>query len=155
MPVDLSDRIAVEQERDEHGYASVGRDDAIKAIRVALKRRSGKTWSVTGGRGTAWGWIEIQSPPKRRTGVHVKSPDYDPQGGFHRDNPEWILVDSGEPQRFGLMTPADLQELGELLGLERVHEQGVSIPASTEHRIEYVARAEGRNPSAYGVQYWD
>ena len=42
------------------------RNETIKTIRAALKRRSGKTWSVTGGRGTAWGWITIMSPPKRR-----------------------------------------------------------------------------------------
>jgi hypothetical protein len=44
----------------------IDRDEAIKAIRRALKARSGKTWSVTGGRGTAWGWITITSPPARR-----------------------------------------------------------------------------------------
>ncbi len=44
----------------------IRRDEAIKEIRAALKRRSGKAWSVTGGRGTAWGWITIQSPPVRR-----------------------------------------------------------------------------------------
>ena len=42
------------------------RDEAIRIIRRELKRRSGKPWSVTGGRGTAWGWITIQAPPKRR-----------------------------------------------------------------------------------------
>src|SRR6266568_29894 len=42
------------------------RDEAIVEIRAALKRRSGKTWSVTGGRGTSWGWVTIQAPPARR-----------------------------------------------------------------------------------------
>lgn len=42
------------------------RNDAIAEIRAALRRRSGKTWSVTGGRGTAWGWITISAPPARR-----------------------------------------------------------------------------------------
>ena len=42
------------------------RDDAIKAIRTALRKRSGKSWSVTGGRGTGWGWITISAPPARR-----------------------------------------------------------------------------------------
>ena len=45
---------------------SWGRDDAIKAIRTALRKRSGKAWSVTGGRGTAYGWITISAPPARR-----------------------------------------------------------------------------------------
>lgn len=42
------------------------RDAAIVAIRCALRRRSGRNWSVTGGRGTTWGWITITSPPSRR-----------------------------------------------------------------------------------------
>lgn len=52
------------------------RDETIKAIKAALKKRSGKDWSVTGGRGTAWGWIAITAPPKRRT---------------------WHIVQTGEP----------------------------------------------------------
>lgn len=46
------------------------RNETIKIIRDALKRRSGKPWSVTGGRGTAWGWIRIDAPPARRTFKH-------------------------------------------------------------------------------------
>lgn len=42
------------------------RDQAIARIKTALKTRSGKAWSVTGGRGTAWGWITITATPKRR-----------------------------------------------------------------------------------------
>lgn len=42
------------------------RDTAIARIRAALKSRSGKPWSVKGGRGTAWGWITITAPPARR-----------------------------------------------------------------------------------------
>ncbi len=42
------------------------RDEAIRLIKAHLKRRSDRTWSVTGGRGTAWGWITITAPPKRR-----------------------------------------------------------------------------------------
>jgi len=40
------------------------RDKFIKAYRHALKSRSGKQWSVTGGRGTAWGWIHITALPR-------------------------------------------------------------------------------------------
>lgn len=42
------------------------RDNAIARIRTALKNRTGRTWSVRGGRGTAWGWITITAPPKRQ-----------------------------------------------------------------------------------------
>lgn len=37
----------------------LNRDNVIRTIRAALKRRSLRKWSVTGGRGTAWGWITI------------------------------------------------------------------------------------------------
>ena len=42
------------------------RNEAITRIRTALRRRSGKAWSVKGGRGTAWGWIHIDVPPALR-----------------------------------------------------------------------------------------
>ncbi len=42
----------------------VDRNDAIARLKAALKK-SGKTWSVTGGRGTAWGWLNITAPPSR------------------------------------------------------------------------------------------
>ncbi len=45
---------------------SIERDETIRTIRAALKTRTGRTWSVTGGRGTAWGWILITAPPARR-----------------------------------------------------------------------------------------
>ena len=41
------------------------RNEAIAAIKLALKQRSGRAWSVTGGRGTSWGWIRISAPPAR------------------------------------------------------------------------------------------
>jgi hypothetical protein len=100
------------------------RDEAIKRIKTALRNRSGKTWSVTGGRGTAWGWIHISAPPKRLVG-------------------------------HGYMTEADAAELGKLLGTDSAHSQGVSIAADGHYRHEYVARAEGREPTVIGVPYWD
>ena len=36
------------------------RNNVTKAIRTALRQRSGKTWSVRGGNGTAYGWITIR-----------------------------------------------------------------------------------------------
>lgn len=101
------------------------RDVAIARIRAALRRRTGRAWSVTGGRGTSWGWIRISAPPARRVG-------------------------------FGYMTDTDRTELATALGLDRpAHVQGVSIPAGSDYRVEYVDRAEGRAPSRIGVPYWD
>lgn len=129
-------------------YGDLSRDETIKRIRAALKRRSGKSWSVTGGRGTGYGWIHVQSPPKRRTGAHVQR-----EGAAFG---EYEHVDTGVPQQFGLMTPQDCAELGELLGLDRpVHCQGHGIAASSDYRREYIDRAEGRIPSTHGTQYWD
>lgn len=50
--------------------AEAGRNATIAAIRSSLKQRSGKAWSVTGGRGTAWGWITI-----RAHGEHWMEPE--------------------------------------------------------------------------------
>lgn len=54
------------------------RDTAIAEIRAALKRRSGKAWSVKGGRGTAYGWIEIDAPPRRRTWQEIQTDTPEP-----------------------------------------------------------------------------
>jgi hypothetical protein len=100
------------------------RKEAIRRIRTALRERSGRSWSVTGGRGTSWGWIHIDSPPAR-----------------HDDS--------------SFMRPDDRAELAKLLGLDAVHQQGVSIPAGSDFWQEYIDRAEGREPSVIGQRYWD
>lgn len=124
------------------------RDDAIKEIKSALRRRSGRSWSVTGGRGTAWGWININVPPALRTSHAMKKP------GAVYDRPEdYEEIDTGEPG--GYMTKADRAALGDLLGLPPVHHQGVSIPPQGDYYAEYVDRANGRAPRRVGVPYWD
>lgn len=102
---------------------SIDRDTAIRAIRQSLKDRSGKTWSVRGGRGTAWGWITISTPPARS-------------------------------DRYGRMSEEDAAELAELLGLSGAHQQGVSVPDSSDHRREYMNRAAGL-PYSVAQAYWD
>lgn len=114
------------------------RDETIKTIRAALKRRSGKTWSVTGGRGTAYGWIRIDVPPARRIfdfeGKPV--PDAKPDSGY--------------------MSLEEREELGKLLGLGKpVHAQGESIASGGDYYQEYIDRAEGREPTKFGKPYWD
>jgi hypothetical protein len=104
---------------------SIDRNEAILRIRKALKARSGKAWSVTGGTGTAWGWIHIQAPPARRDDMGRTS--------------EADRAELG--QLLGLEGP--------------VHTQGVNIPASSDYRQEYVDRAEGRSPAVTGKPYWD
>lgn len=108
------------------------RDEAITRIRAGLRQRTGKAWSVSGGRGTGWGWIRIEAPPKRRV---------DDAGG------------TAGGQYY--TSQSDCAELAAALGLEKVHDQGVSIPASSAYYTEYVDRAEGRSPSVRGTRYWD
>ena len=127
---------------------SISRNDVMKAMKTALEKRSGRKWSVTGGAGTAYGWITIDAPPARRTWRHRL------KAGCTYDIPEnYEGYDSGQPG--GNATPTDLAELARLLGLESVHQQGVSIPASSQYYQEYLDRAEGRTPSVIAEPYWD
>ena len=123
------------------------RNVVIARIRAALKRRSGKAWSVTGGSGTAWGWITINAPPARRTAHWVQRPGTIGNPGDYDNRDTGILG--------GHLTPADAAELAALLGLEAIHFQGASIAASHDYRREYVDRAEGRTPSVIATPYWD
>jgi len=112
------------------------RNETIKRIRAALKKRSGKPWSVTGGRGTAWGWLNITAPPKRCTGHGVQIP-----GSVGMNPEDYEYKDTGEPN--GNLNPAEQKELAQLLSLpDPVHHQGESIPAKDWQ--EYIDRAEGR-----------
>jgi hypothetical protein len=124
------------------------RNDTIKRIKTALQRRSGKAWSVTGGRGTAWGWIHITAPPARRTwGSRLKE-------GATNDWPEsWEKCDIGKPGCS--MSPSDIEELATLLNLDRRQCDGIGVPASSDYRREYIDRAEGRTPAKIAEPYWD
>jgi hypothetical protein len=53
----------------------LSRANTIRLIREGLKKRSGKDWSVTGGSGTAYGWLKISSPPSRRVNNYMTDAD--------------------------------------------------------------------------------
>lgn len=139
-----SQRAVIEQ------IADAGRDAVIDAIRKALKVRSGKPWSVTGGRGTAWGWITVESPPARRTqrcrlkaGAVTTYPD------------DYEHYDSGLPG--GSMLAADAAELAKLLGIEpsQCH-QHWSIPAQRDFQRVALCRAmHGRDGGFTAEANWD
>jgi hypothetical protein len=143
------------------------RNPVLARIKAALKRRSGKVWSVTGGRGTAWGWLKIASPKARLGCARLHDFDYRTDecknGCGSRRHGERTGIDAWHctahvctPNCYGgEMTPEDRAELQALLGLDDVHQQGVSIMASHDAYAEYVDRAEGREPRVIGLAYWD
>jgi hypothetical protein len=132
----------------------MNRNETIARIKAALKRRSGKNWSVTGDRGTAWGWLKIDAPPSRRNWIRM------PSGKMRKDHPHLkeymeIPLPPDSTCEFGHISPDERKELADLLKLEYVHTDGVSIPASNDYYQEYIDRAEGRTPSVIGEPYWD
>jgi hypothetical protein len=137
----------------------ISRDEAITRIKAALKARSGRTWSVTGGKGTAWGWLTIDVQPKDRRWVDVAIPGME----YRFDLPlamrytvRELTSEEWAAGKRGSMGPADQRLLADLLGFTNpVHSQGQDVPASNDYYTEYVARAEGRQPEVYGTQYWD
>ena len=102
----------------------IGRNDAIKAIKAAFKAR-GLRYSVTGGRGTGWGWIHIDLLPSVKKGML----DYQREIAY--------------------------RQLGVDLGLDRVCYSGEGVPANSDYYNEYIDRARGITPRVTGTPYWD
>ena len=127
----------------------LSRAAVIARIKRAWEARSGKRWSVTGGTGTAYGWLHIDVPPARRTWRDRPRPGATGLGTYADD---YEPYDSGQPG--GSMSPAERAELAALLGLDRI-DRNVSVAASHEYYREYIDRAEGRVPSKIATPYWD
>ena len=128
-----------------------GRDEVIARIRSGLNDRSDRPWSVTGGRGTSHGWLNIDAPPKRRTFDHRPTAEVRGDG-----LPAYELIHVGKDGY--LMGPDDRIELARLLGFpeeDAIPHQGVKVAAGHEYYAEFIDRAEGRTPSVKGTPYWD
>lgn len=112
---------------NDHGHSQfVWTDEAAREIKKALRERSGRAWSVSADRGTARGWMHIKATKKYAA------------------------------NEYGDLTEEDARLLADLLGLEQqAHHQGVSIMATSNARREYIDRARGVEPCAYGERYWD
>lgn len=52
-----------------------GRTAVTRKMRQLLRERSGKAWSVRGGRGTGWGWLDISAPPARLVDGYKMTPE--------------------------------------------------------------------------------
>lgn len=121
------------------------RNEATKCIKAALKKKTGKTWSVSGGRGTGYGWMTIQAAKSNRV-AHKLNPDHN---GFYTisecirktGSPPWLehVSDNGAENQY--TTDADSLLLAEIFKtLCPYHHQGVSV--SPENRERYVQLAE-------------
>jgi hypothetical protein len=109
------------------GVDFLDRGPVVKFIRAALRARSGKAWSVTGGTGTAYGWLSINVPPQQRGGLDGMPPD----------------------------VAAELAELLGFHHAYTVSPQGVNIPDGRDYYREYCYRAVGLTPPVVGRPYWD
>ncbi len=127
----------------------LSRAAVIRRIKAGLERRSGKKWSVTGGTGTAYGWLHIDAPSAKRTWRDRPRPGATGLGTYTED---YEPYDSGQPG--GSMGPADRVELARLLGLDRA-DRNVSVAAGHDYYREYIDRAEGRVPRKIATPYWD
>jgi hypothetical protein len=101
---------------------------------------------VTGGRGTAWGWITIDAPPASRTWHFAEAAAGKDEHG------NTIYDEINDPSKsYGHMSKDERIELGSLLGVDRVHYQGQSV--SPDSREYFVDAAE--NTEAFVVQRFE
>jgi hypothetical protein len=105
------------------------RSEVTKTIKQALKKRTGRVWSVYGSRGTAWGWLTIEAPKKRRVG-HINNPNFSPW-----DNPvgnkemPYLEVEPDEEHEAWYTSNEDQEILRNALGASKnlVGPQGLNI----------------------------
>ncbi len=79
------------------------RADAIRRIKAALRTRTGRAWSVTGGRGTAYGWIHVASFEREFDGWQMTEEHRAILGRiFHRDGSpvpcQYYSIDPGNQE---------------------------------------------------------
>lgn len=103
--------------------AERGATSAAKLMRRLLKLRTGRAWSVTIGRGTAYSWLHIHAPPSRR------------------------VARDGSPDRDGYMSAADRAMLGSILG-QCPHTQGEQVRPCAGVRESYMWRLAGHEAPA-------
>jgi hypothetical protein len=119
----------------------LGRSEVVKRIKAALKRKTGKSWSVHGGRGTGWGWIRVEAPASRRVSCEDNPECKDP---FNAPFEERVI----EYRRDGenhFTSRADCTELARAFGLDRpCHWQGLQIsPDDWERYVEMAEKGAG------------
>lgn len=118
----------------------IERKEAVRRIKAALRRKTGKTWSVHGGRGTAWGWLTVEAPKSRRV-AHKENPAYEWRDFLDTGELPYIECAADENRGAWYTSVADCQLLTQAFDLSRkVHYQGLLI--SPDEWNFYVMRAE-------------
>jgi hypothetical protein len=102
----------------------MSRHNVIATIKKHLRAR-GYNYSVTGGRGTAWGWIHISLLP----------------------SDEKLLT----PERLH----EEQRRMAAALGLDGQCANEIGVPASNDYYREYIERAQGLTPTKLATPYWD
>lgn len=103
-------------------------ENFVKGARAALKKRSGKTWSVKRGTGTSSGWVSISVPPRQLVDGRMTQEDAIELnrllGRDYNPNPGVSIT-------------------------------SIQVPASVDYRTEFIDRAHGREPRVIAKPYWD
>lgn len=122
------------------GPTMIRTNEAIKRIRAALKKKTGKTWSVTHGRGTSSCWITVQAPPRRRVN-HDPIGDINAPGWYDQPYRERVREVAPPQGKRGMYTSfRECDQIARAFALDYVPDQGLLIsPDETEL---YVTRAE-------------
>jgi hypothetical protein len=119
------------------GEKQVDKKEAKKRIKEALKRQTGKSWSVTSppSRFSTNGYLLVQAPPKRRVSWdEIAQADYD---RLYNERGRLMEMDADGK----CYTSADeCSELAQAFGLETVDCVGLLI--SLGQREEFVAAVE-------------
>ncbi|MBU2177536.1 MAG: hypothetical protein KJ556_20790 [Gammaproteobacteria bacterium] len=120
------------------------RTEVTKRIKSTLKKKTGKNWSVTGGRGTAYCWLTVQAPKNRRV-AHKRNPDWNGHDSIPAcialtGKPPWIDYISDKPDENLYMNDEDRELLGRVFGMAYpAHHQGLQIsPDNWDRYMNYI-----------------
>ena len=110
---------------------------------------------MTGGRSTAWGWLTIDAPPRRRTWQHDGVCDFPDEPRMQLLPPEHRTAWKNDPsKKYGYTSQQERCELAALLDLRPpVHCQGVSVPPDSWE--VYARKAEGEVGLHEPEHHWD
>lgn len=130
----------------------MSRSEVTKKIKQDLKQRTNRTWSVSGHRGTGWGWLTIEAPKARRVD-HKTNPKFDQTKlSYEQTELPWIECEPEEGQEGYYTSQEDREILAEALGIgmNLSSHQGVSI--SPDSWDFYMDRAENGPPPPEPVE---